>query len=103
MFLAIKRFSGIKNTEMVTKKIENELVPKIRDLPGFVAYYAVKFDNGDHGPVAIFQTKENLENAIRHGETWLKQNLPNEVPTNPELLKGEVLFSAAGKTLAKSA
>lgn len=103
MFLGIKRFKDVKNVETAKKKIENELVPKLRELPGFVAYYAVKFDNGEHGPVAIFETKENLETAMEQGRQWLKKNLADEFPTDPEVLKGEVLFSAAGKTIARSA
>lgn len=103
MFLAIRKFKGIKDPETVTRKIESELVPKIKDLPGFVAYYAVKFDDGTHGPVGIFETKENLENALTQSRQWLEKNLPDSFPNEPELFKGEVLFSATGKTLAKSA
>ncbi|MGD9589055.1 MAG: hypothetical protein AB7Q37_01685 [Pyrinomonadaceae bacterium] len=103
MYLAIKRFSGIKDPDMVTKKVENELLPKMRDFPGFIAYYAIKFENGDHGGVGVFETKANVDNAIQQTDNWVKQNVGNNVPNAPEILRGEVLFSAAGKTLARSA
>ncbi|HEX6126128.1 MAG TPA: hypothetical protein VFZ23_12215 [Pyrinomonadaceae bacterium] len=103
MFLAIKRFSNVKNPDIVTNKIENELVPKLRDFPGFIAYYAVKFDNGDYGSVGIFETKENIDNALQQTQDWPKKNLPDNFPNDPELIRGEVLFSAAGKTIARSA
>lgn len=103
MFLAIRKFSGIKNPDTVLKKIETELVPQIRELPGFIAYYAMKFDDGSYGPVGVFETKANLDNALEHGRNWLKNNLPDSFPNEPETFKGEVLFSVAGKTIARSA
>jgi hypothetical protein len=102
MFLAMKRFSNVKNPDIVTKKIETDLVPKIRDFPGFIAYYAVKFDNGDYGSIGVFETKENIDSALKQTQDWPKNNLP-DVPNDPELIRGEVLFSAAGKTIARSA
>ena len=103
MFLGIKKFSGIKNPDVVTKKVEAELLPQMKGYPGFIAYYAVKFENGDHGGVGIFETKANLESAIEKTGTWLDKNLADNVPNAPQILKGEVLFNAAGKTMARSA
>ena len=103
MFLAIKKFAGIKNPETFAKKIESGLLPEIKNYTGFVAYYAVKFENGEHGGVGVFDSKANLETAIEQSGSWMKKNLSDVVSKEPEVIKGEVLFDAKGKTLATSA
>jgi len=103
MYLAIRKFSGVKDPEGILKRIETELVPQIRELPGFIAYYAVKFDDGSYGPASIFETKSNLDNALEHGRNWLKNNFADNFPNEPETISGEVLFGSVGKTIAKTA
>lgn len=103
MFLAIRKFSGVKDPERILKRIEGELVPQLRELPGFIAYYAVKFDDGSYGPVGIFETKANLDNALEHGRNWLMTNFADSFPNEPETARGEVLFGSVGKTIAKTA
>ncbi|MGD9630214.1 MAG: hypothetical protein AB7V18_13300 [Pyrinomonadaceae bacterium] len=103
MFLGIKKFSNVKDPEMVMKKIESELVPKMRKYPGFIAYYAVKFDDGDQGGVGIFETKANVDNALAQTRDWQSQNLKDHVTSEPQILRGEVVSTAADKTIARSA
>ena len=103
MFLGIKKFSNIRDPEKVMKKMESDLVPQMRDLPGFIAYYAVKFDDGDHGGVGIFETEENVDKAIGFTRDWADQNLKGSIPNDPQIFRGEIPFCVAGKTIARSA
>ncbi len=103
MFLSIRKFSNVKNHDEVIKKVEGELLPVLRDMPGFISYYATKFENGDLGSIGIYETKANADSASEKAMGWVKQNLAEHLPGEPMVLRGEVLFGSAGKTIAKSA
>ena len=100
MYLSIRKFSNVNSPDLVIKKVEAELLPIIKTLPGFNAYYATKFDDGDLGAVSIFDTKANADAATERALGWIKQNLAENLPNDPMVLRGDVLFSHAPKTAA---
>ena len=95
MYLTVRKFSGVTNREEVFKRVEQDLVPQLRELPGFVAYYAVEFEDGDVGPVVIFETKENADRSTEKALKWVKENLAEFLPNEPTDYRGEVLFHTA--------
>jgi len=44
----IRRYEGVDATRMneVTSKVKETLVPQLRELPGFAAYYLIEAGNG---------------------------------------------------------
>lgn len=104
MYLSIRKFSNVKSPDAVIKSVETNLVPVIKDLPGFVAYYATKFEDGDLGAVSIFDSKAKSDSANERATGWIKQNLADKLPGQPAILRGEVLFThVTPMTAAKSA
>lgn len=100
MYLSIRKFSNVTSPEIVINKVQAELTPIMRDLPGFVAYYGTKFDDGDLGSVSIFENKANADSAAERALEWIKNNLADHLTSDPMVLHGDVLFGSAGKTLA---
>jgi hypothetical protein len=80
---------------MVIKTVETQLVPVLKNLPGFKGYYAIKFEGGDLGSVSIFDKKENADSANEKATGWIKQNLVSELSSEPMVLRGDILFSHA--------
>ncbi len=72
----------------------------MRDLPGFVDYYATKFDDGDLGSVSIFANKENADSAADRALGWVKNNSADHLTEEPLVRRGDILFGTAGKSLA---
>ncbi len=103
MFLSIRKFSNVKSQDEVIKKVQAELLPQMSSLPGFINYYAIKFEDGDLGAVSMFATKAEADKATETANGWIKQNLADCLPTDPTVLRGEVLFNAASKVAVAGA
>ncbi len=102
MFLSIRKFSNVKSQDEVVRKVQAELLPTLKNLPGFINFYATKFEDGDLGSVSIFASKPEADKATGIVTTWTKLNLAAHLPNDPTVLRGEVLFSGE-KTIAMSA
>lgn len=103
MYLSVRKFSNVKSPEVVINKVQAELMPVIKELPGFVNYFATKFDDGDLGAISIFDTKLNADAASERAMGWVKQNLADHLPGEPMVMRGEVLFTPNAKSLTASA
>lgn len=103
MFLTIRKYSGVTSRDEVIKRVEEGLVPQLKDFPGFVNYYAIEFDDGDLGGVNVFESKEASEKATEKAVGWVKENLAEFLPNEPQIIRGEVLMQTAAKVIAKTA
>lgn len=103
MFLSIRKYSGATSRDEAIKRVEEGLVPQIKESPGFIAYYAVDFEDGDLGSVGVYETKQNADNATEKAMIWLKTNLADLLPNEPTVFRGEVLIHAATKSIGKTA
>jgi hypothetical protein len=45
MYVAVRRYEGVNDSQKVGQLVEEDYVPIISEMPGFVAYYCV--DAGD--------------------------------------------------------
>lgn len=57
---------------MVLKTVETQLLPVLKNLTGFRAYYASKFEDGDLGSVSIFDKKESADSANVQVSAWIR-------------------------------
>lgn len=103
MYLRIRKFSNVKSQDEVIKKVRDGLLPIMNNFPGFVSYYATKFEDGDIGGISVFQTKTDADKASHEITAWMRKELGDLVTTEPKLLEGSVLFSTARVVAAKSA
>lgn len=102
MYLRIRKFSNVKSPDEVVKKVQAGLLPKLSAFPGFVSYYATKFEDGDIGGITVFQTEVDADKASHEINDWMKQNLAQYVTTEPKLIQGEVLFSSTKANAARA-
>lgn len=103
MYLNIRKYAGATDRDEVIKRVENGLVPKFKEMTGFIAYYGVSFDDGDLGGVSVFDTKENADNATENITGWVKENIAEFLPNEPAVHRGEVLFNTGAKSIGKTA
>ena len=41
MYVAVRRYEGVRDCQKVAELVEEDYVPIISEMPGFVAYYCV--------------------------------------------------------------
>lgn len=83
--------------------VQAGLLPTLKNFPGFINFYATKFEDGDLGAVSLFATKAQADKAAESTTAWIKQNLASHLPTDPMVLRGDVLLSSTDMSVGKSA
>jgi len=91
MFAAIRHYqTDPGSVEEVARKVNEDFVPLISDLPGFVAYIALNAGQGEYGTVSVFEDQASAEESNRVAEEWVSENLSGLLPA-PEFAAGEVV------------
>lgn len=100
MFLTIRKYSGATSVDEAIKRVEEGLAPHLSTTPGFVAYYAIKYEDGDIGSVTVYDSKENAEASAVDAIKWVKTNLSDILPNDPTIFRGEVVVHTSAKAAA---
>ena len=60
MFATIRRYDGVdqNRTTELTSKVNETLMPKLTNLPGFKGYYLIDAGNGVFSSLGLFETPE---------------------------------------------
>jgi antibiotic biosynthesis monooxygenase len=91
MFAAIRRYhTDPESIEEVVRKVNEDFVPLISDMPGFVVYIALNAGQGEYGTVSVFEDQASAEESNRVAERWVEENLGGLLPA-PEFAAGEVV------------
>jgi hypothetical protein len=94
MHATIRSYHGVdeKRTAELTAKVNETLVPKLSELPGFAAYYLVDAGNGIFTSVGLFETREQGEESTKLVSRWIREEkLDTMMPNAPKIMSGKVI------------
>ena len=94
MFATIRRYESIdqSRTSELVKQIDESLMPKLSELPGFAGYYFIDAGHGVVSSIGFFDTAEHAEESTRVASTWVRENkLETVVPAPPKITSGKVV------------
>ena len=94
MFATIRRYEGVDSTRTneLTSKVNETLVPKLRELPGFNGYYMLEAGNGVISSFGLFETREQADESAKFVSKWINdQNLKTLIPNEPRITSGKVV------------
>ena len=85
MHLTFRRYSefGARMYEMVFRKVEAGLVPKLKALPGFRVYCAFLSEDGDGVSVTVFDTANRPPGPTRRRWRGCRTTCSTCRPTRP--------------------
>jgi hypothetical protein len=94
MHATIRRYEAIDPTrisELVTKA-ENNLAPRLSELPGFHCYYLIEDGDGVISSVSFYDTAEQAEESNRVASNWVREeNFQTAFPKPPKTTSGRVV------------
>jgi hypothetical protein len=96
MFGTIRRYESVdqSRTSELVKKVDETLVPKLSELPGFNGYYLIEAGNGVVSSINFFDTSEHADESTRVASNWVRENkLETVLPATPKITSGEVVVS----------
>jgi hypothetical protein len=94
MHATIRRYEGIDTTRMneVVGKVNEKLVPQLRELPGFSGYYLIEASNGVLSSFGLFETSEQADESKTLVTKWIAdENFNSVIPNPPKITSGKVV------------
>jgi hypothetical protein len=91
MYVAVRRCEGVRDPKEVAQLVEEDYVPIISEMPGFVAYYCV--DAGDDVMVStsVFEHKDAEEQSTFRAGEFVAEDVGPLSPNPPQVTAGEVV------------
>ena len=68
MYVAVRRYEGVSDSQKVAQLVEENYVPIISEMPGFVAYYCVEAGDGVMVSTSVFEHKAALRSSRPLGQ-----------------------------------
>ena len=92
MHATIRSYHGVDRTAELTTKVNQTLVPKLSELPGFAGYYLVDAGNGIFTSFGLFETREQGEESTKLVTRWIRdEKLDTLMPNEPKITSGKVV------------
>jgi hypothetical protein len=94
MHATIRRYEGVDaaRTNEIVGGVNETLVPRLRELPGFSGYYLVEAGNGVLSSVSLFETREQTDESTKLVEKWVTdENFGQAMPNTPKITSGKVV------------
>ena len=99
MHATIRRYEGVDTTRMneLVGKVNEKLVPQLRELPGFSGYYLIEAGNGVLSSFGLFETSEQADESKTLVTKWISdENFNSVIPNPPKITSGKVVAQSNG-------
>jgi hypothetical protein len=94
MHATIRRYESVdqsRKSELI-KMIDEGLLPKLSEIPGFSGYSLIDAGDGVVTSVGFFDTAAQADESTRIAAGWLReQKLETALPNAPKLTSGDVV------------
>ena len=90
MYVAVRRYEGVSDSQKVARLVEEDYVPIISEMPGFVAYYCVDAGDGVMVSTSVFEHKDAEEQSTFRAGEFIAEHLAPFYPNAPQVTAGEV-------------
>jgi hypothetical protein len=94
MHATLRRYEGVESSRTVelTRKVDENLIPKLKELPGFSGYYLIDAGNDVMTSISLFDTAEQADKSSRIASNWVRdEKLETALPNAPKITFGEVV------------
>ena len=102
MFATIRSYHGVDQTRAaeLTDKVNETLMPLLKELPGFDGYYLVDAGNGLFTSLGLFETREQGEASTKLVSKWIRdEKLDRLMPNEPKIMTGKVVAHISERVL----
>jgi hypothetical protein len=92
MYASVRTYRNVRRAGELTARVERELVPRLRTLPGFVSYHL--FHAADRATaVTVFATEEGAAESARLAVAWARENVADFYDGEPEVTGSETFVA----------
>ncbi len=103
MYATIGRYEGVdaSRTDELSRKVNESLLPRLNELPGFGGYYLIEAGNGVMTSVSLFETSAQADESDHLVIDWVhEEELQRALPTPPKMTSGKVVARTMDRAVA---
>jgi hypothetical protein len=101
MYASIRRYEKVSKPSEMGRHVNEEFVPLISAVPGFIGYYFTDCGDGTMVSTSLFHDKAGVEESNKVAAEWIKKN-PGTLPTAASITTGEVIGYKVGGELVEA-
>ncbi len=91
MFASVRRYQVQGSVKDLARRAEEELVPLLRQNPGFIAYYIVDGGDGHLASISMFDSAWSAHRSNEQAAAWVRVQAQQFLPDPPVITSGEVV------------
>ncbi|MET9730187.1 hypothetical protein ABZZ79_05770 [Streptomyces sp. NPDC006458] len=91
MYAVVRRYEGVTDPAEAGRRVNDEFVPLLQEVPGFVAYYWVDAGNGVMVSTGVFQDRAGAEESTDRARQYVQDRLASLLPQPPQITAGDVV------------
>jgi hypothetical protein len=81
----------------IVDKVNETLLPQLRELPGFSGYFLIEAGNGVVSSFGLFETSEQADDSKTLVTKWISdENFNSVIPNPPKITSGKVVAHSNG-------
>ncbi|MET9578620.1 hypothetical protein ACLQ2D_34610 [Streptomyces sp. DT199] len=94
MYAVIRRYEGVTEPAEAGRRVNEEFLPLVRQVQGFVAYYWVDAGDGVMVSTSVFQDRTGAEESTHRAKDFVRDRLAALLPQPPQVTAGEVVAAS---------
>ena len=94
MYAVIRRYEGVTEPAEAGRLVNEEFLPLIRQVQGFVAYYWVDAGGGVMMSTSVVQDRSGAEESTDRAKDFVRDRLAALLPQPPQVTAGEVVAAS---------
>lgn len=94
MWAAVRRYEGIRDPDLVGRMVAETFVPRLEQVPGFVAYYWLDAGDGVMASLSVYEDQAGADKSVEIASDWVNENATELMPNPPRVTEGHVVASA---------
>ncbi|MFI9751253.1 hypothetical protein [Streptomyces collinus] len=91
MHAVIRRYEGVTDPTEAGRRVNEEFLPLLRQVQGFVAYYFVDAGGGVMVSTSVFQDRAGAEESTERAGDYVRDRLAELLPNPPQVTAGEAV------------
>ncbi|MFE1441723.1 hypothetical protein [Streptomyces sp. NPDC058739] len=91
MYAVVRRYEGVTDPAEAGRRVDEEFVPLLRQVEGFVAYYFADAGDGVMVSTGVFQDRAGAEESTARARDYVQDRLASLLPQPPQITAGEVV------------
>jgi hypothetical protein len=95
MYASVRKYRG-RDIEQIARRIEDDFLARVRDVPGFSSYYVVDGGGGTLVTITLADDEAGAQASADAAASWIRENddVAALIDGAPDVTNGEILAQA---------